>query len=374
MKSLCLLAIGAMILGFSIPVHGQTMKEKLEAQKAKLLSQSKKGRVCAPDLTDQQVLDFLGGPVPDDGIISTFHQANIGKVVFTKKKIAPKDITAADVVTEFSINDPIYFTFFMDKSFRNQVLFPLNTDGSGFNTGWCWDYSFKKFYPESNGSGVPKLNLQGYNMVYVEMDGKQITEVPFYLAVNSSSTETAFTGSIATDPSIIVPRPEWMDFMRDLAEGNHSFKVEIAGFSLKAGMTKKVAATGDFTLKKKAGEKYSPVMGKSWSDYTAKMKDAKLTAKALASVKDYGHSNKYAEKFIKVKIESRDWVITRTKTLSPVITGRYIVALCYTTWPDGMCKVQRYLFRQNYNGSGYSSTLLCRGVYNNDFPQAIDCD
>jgi hypothetical protein len=373
MKSLCLLAIGVMIFGFSTAVHSQTMKEKLQAQKEKLTGQ-KKGRVCAPDLTDEQVVEFLGGAEPDDGIISPFHQTNIGNIVFTKTKIAPKDVTAADVATEFSINDPIYFTFFMDKSFRNQVLYPLNTDGSGFNAGWCWDHSFHKFYPESNGTGVPRLNIPGDNMIYVELDGKQITEVPFYLSVNSNSTETAFSGYIATDPKDFVPRLEWMDFMRALAEGSHAVKVEIAGFSLEAGMTKAVAASGSFALKKAAGEKYAPVMGKSWSDYTAKMKDANLTAKVLAAVKDFGRSNGYAEKFVKVKIESSDWVITRTKTLTPVITGRYVVALCYATYPDGMCKVQRYLFRQNYDGTGYQSTVKSRGVYNNDYPQAIDCD
>ena len=374
MKSLCLLAIGVMIFGFSSTVYSQTMKERLQAQKDKLTGQ-KKGRVCAPDLTDEQVVEFLGGAEPDDGILSPFHQANIGNVVFTKKKMEPKDITDADIVTEFSINDPIYFTFFMDKSFRNQVLYPLNQDGTGgFNEGWCWDYSFKKFYEESNGTGVPILNIPGDNMVYVEIDGTQITEVPFYLSVNSNSTETAFTGSIATDPKITVPRPEWMDFMRKLAEGNHTIKVEIAGFSLDAGMTKALAASGGFTLTKKSGEKYTPVMGKTWANYTAKMTDSKLTAQTLTSVQNFGRDNGYGEKFAKVKIESRDWVITRTKTLTPVITGRYIVALCYSTWPDGMCKVQRYLFRQNYTGSGYSSTLLCRGVYNNDYPQAIDCD
>lgn len=373
MKSLCLLAIGVMMFSFSSPVLGQNWKDKLKQQKEKLTSQ-KKGRVCAPDLTDEQVLEFLGGAGPEDGFVSQFHQENIGNIVFTKKKMDPKDITAADIATEFSINDPIYFTIFMDKSFRNNILFPLNQDGSGYNQGWCWDYSFKKFYEESSGTGVPKLNLSGDNMVYVEMDGKQITEVPFYLQVYPNSPKMAFTGVIASDPTDVVPRQEWMDFMRALSDGSHSMKVEIAGFSLDAGMTRGLVGAGGFNLTKKAGEKYTPVMGKTWADFKAKQNDSNLETKMLASVKAFGSEHGYAEKFVKVKIESPDWVITRTKTLAPVITGRYVVGFVYSTWPDGMCKVQRYLFRQNYNGSGYSTTLLCRGVYNNDYPQAIDCD
>ena len=375
MKSLCLLAIGAMILSFSAPVYGQTMKERLQAQKDKLGGQ-KKGRVCAPNLTEEEVVEFLGGAEPDDGILSPFHQANIGKIVFTKKKMEPKDITAADLVTEFSINDPIYFTFFMDKSFRNQVLYPLNTDGTGgFNDGWCWDHSFHKFYEESSGTGVPQLNMYGSNMVYVEVDGKQVTEVPFYLPVNVNSTKTAFTGYISTDPkNDMVPRDEMIDYLIALPEGSHSVNVEIAGFDLKVGMTKGLSASGGFSLKKDVGEKFSPVMGRSWADYKANMTDANLEAKVLTAVKDFGRVNSYDEKFVKIKIESSDWVITRTRTLNPVITGRYIVAFCYSTWPNGLCKVQRYSFRQEYDGSGYQSTVISRGVFSNDYPTAIDCD
>jgi hypothetical protein len=55
MKSLCLRAIGVMIFGFSSALHSQTMNERLQAQKDKLVGQ-KKGRVCAPDLTEEQIV------------------------------------------------------------------------------------------------------------------------------------------------------------------------------------------------------------------------------------------------------------------------------------------------------------------------------
>lgn len=372
MKSLCLLAIGIMTFSFSSTVYGQTMKEKLQAQKEKLSGQ-KKGRVCAPDLSDDEVMGFLGGAEPDDGILNPFHQAHLGQIVFTKKKMEPKDITDADVATELSINDPIYFTFFMDKSFRNQLLFPLNADGSGFNQGWCYDHSFHKFYPETRDSGIPSINGYGSHMIFVEIDGVQIEDILFFIRVDFNSTKTAFTGYIAPDPSEVQPGTAWIDLMAKLSEGDHKVNVEIAGFRLDAGITKEISK-GSFNLKKKAGESYAPVMGKSWSDYSSKMNDSKLEAKVLKAVQDYGRVNSYSEKFVKIKIASSDWNITRTKTLTPVITGRYVIAYCYSTWSNGQCKVQRYSFRQEYDGSSYQSTVISRGVYNNDYPQAIDCD
>lgn len=372
MKSLCLFAICVMVFGFSGPIFGQTMKEKLQAQKEKLAGQ-KKGRVCAPDLTDEQVMGFIGGAEPDDGIISPFHQSHLGQIVFTKKEMDPKDITEADIATEFSINDPIYFTFFMSKSFRNQPLYPIDANVGGFNQGWCWDYSFKKFYPETSTSGVPQYNGYGAHNVFVEIDGVQIENIIFFVKVDFNSSKTAFTGYISPDPSVVQPRVEWIEILEKLSDGDHKVNVEIAGFSLSAGMSKEILS-GGFNLKKKPGENFAPVMGKSWSNYTAKMNDSRLEAKILKAVQDYGRVNRYTETFVKVKIASSDWTITRTKTINPVITGRYVIAYCYSTWPNGQCKVQRYSFRQEYDGSVYQSTVISRGVYNNDYPQAIDCD
>ena len=53
--------------------------------------------------TEEQVVEFLGGAESDEVILSPFHKANIGNIVFTNTEMAPKDITAADIVNEFSI-------------------------------------------------------------------------------------------------------------------------------------------------------------------------------------------------------------------------------------------------------------------------------
>ena len=120
MKTLCIIAIGT-LLAFSTPatIHAQGWKDKVG------LGGQKKGKVTGADLSEEQTMELLGGYKPDAGITSDFHKTHLNQIVFTTKRMDPKDITEADVKTEFSINDPIYFTFFMPKSFRNQILYPL---------------------------------------------------------------------------------------------------------------------------------------------------------------------------------------------------------------------------------------------------------
>lgn len=374
MKSLCIIAIGTLIAMAPAESFAQDWKDKLGV--------SKKGKVYAKDLNEDQTMELLGGYKPDDGVISDFHAAHQNQVVFTSKEMDPKDITEADVKTSFGINEPIYFTFFMPKSLRNQVIYPL--DKNGINETYYYDNSFHKWYhgPEYNSSnsntGIPKINGYGSNLIYLEIDGVQIADIIFFVKVDFNSTKTAFTGYISPDPTKTQPRTEWIKHMTDLSAGDHKVKMEIAGYEKSSEsnihMTKGLIATGEFTLKKGAGENFTPKMGKSWADYTSKMNDATLEAKILKAVQDYGRVNGYSEKFVAIKIASSDWTITRTKTLTPVITGRYLVAYCRSKWENGQCKVQRYSFRQEYDGSKYSSVVISRGVYNNDYPQAIDCD
>ena len=126
----------------------------------------------------------------------------------------------------------------MSKSFRNQPLYPIDVNVGGYNQGWCWDYSFKKFYPETGDSGVPQYNGYGKHMVMVEVDGVQIEDIIFFVRVDFNSTKTAFTGYISPEASDVQPTAAWIDLMAGLSEGGHKVSVEIAGFDLGAGMSK----------------------------------------------------------------------------------------------------------------------------------------
>ena len=292
----------------------------------------------------------------------------------------PKDITEADVKTSFSINDPIYFTFFMSKSFRNQVLYPL--DQNGINKEYYYDYSFKKWYhgPSYHSSnaheGIPMINGYGSNLIYLEIDGVHINDIVFFVKVAFNSTATAFTGYISPKPSDVQHSLEWINHMQKLAEGDHKVKMEIAGYEKNsesnAHMTEGLVATGEFTLSKKPGEKFAPVVGKTFADYNSGMNDAALEKKFLESVQSFGKANGYKENFTAVKIKDSKWYI-KTHKVTGAVLEKNIVAYCKSTFENGMCYVQEYIFRAQYNGSGYEEPY-CSGVYNNSYPRAIDCE
>ena len=372
MKSICIIAIGTLLAVTPPTGFAQGWKDKIGLNKS--------GKVQAKDMSEEETMELLGGYKPDNGIINDFHQSHLNQVVFTSKKIDPKDITEGDLKTSFGINDPIYFTFYMSKSFRNQVLYPVDKDG--INQTYYYDNSFHKFYhgPEYSSSnaneGIPELNRYGTHMVYVEIDGVQIENAVFSVDVKFDSEITAFTGYILPDPNDVQLGMEIITAMQKVTEGNHKVRVEIAGFhregSSNVHMTKDLVATGEFTLTRKAGEKFAPKIGKSFADFNAGMNDPALEKKFLAAVIAFGKSAGYKEQYSAVKIKDSKWYI-KTHNVTGAILEKNIVAYCKSTFANGMCYVQAYIFRAQYNGSGYEEPY-CSGVYNNSYPEAIDCD
>lgn len=344
------------------------------------LGLTKKGKVYAKDLTEEETMELLGGYKPDDGIVNEFHQSHLNQVVFTSKKMDPKDVTESDIKTSFGINDPIYFTFYMSKSFRNQVLYPVAEDG--INQTYYYDHSFHKFYhgPEYKSDhaneGIPELNRYGTHLIYIEIDGVQIENVVFSVDVKFDSEVTAFSGYILPHPSDVQLSTEMIAAMQKVSEGDHKVRVEIAGFHLEGSsnvhMTKDLVATGEFTLTRKTGEKFGPSTGKSFADFSAGMTDAALEKKFLAAVIAFGKSAGYKEQYSAVKIKDSKWYI-KTHNVTGAILEKNIVAYCKSTFANGLCYVQEYIFRAQYNGTGYEDPY-CSGVYNNSYPVAIDCE
>ena len=374
MKTLCIIAIGT-LLAVSVPLdsYSQGWKDKIGL--------GNKKRVKGTDLSVEETMDLLGGFKEDDGILSDFHQAHLGQIVFTTEKKDPKDITDADVKTNFSINDPIYFTFYMPKSFRNQLLYPL--DAEGVSKKYEYDYSFKKFYAGEgssssggNNKGIPMINRYGSHLIYLEIDGVHIDDVVFTVKVDFDSKATAFTGYILPHPSDVQMGMEMIAQMQKLSEGDHKVIMEIAGYhnasSSNKHMTDGLVASGEFTLTRKPGEKFAPVIGKTFDDFQAGMTDAALEKKFLESVIAYGKSAGWKEEYSAVKIKDSKWYI-KTHKVTGVTLEKNIVAYVKSTFENGLCYVQEYIFRAQYNGSGYEEPY-CSGVYNNSYPRAIDCE
>ncbi len=364
MKSLCIIAIGTLLaIGQG---YGQTWKDKIGLTKTR-------GKVKGSDLNEEETWALMRpGLVPDDGIINDFHKANINQVVFMNKRMEPKDITQSDVKTSFGINESIYFTFFMPKSFRNQLLYPLDNNGS-INKGYYYDNSFKKWY-EGESTGTPKINNYGSHKVKVFIDGELIDDIVFQVEVPFKSTQTAYTGYISPVTSEKQPSLKWINHMQKLSEGNHKIRVEVIAYDQGSSpkySTEENVAVGEFTLTKSSGEKFAPELGVTFSDYKAGMTDANLEKDLLQKVQYFGSSNGYKEKFSAVKIRSSKWNIVHHKVTGAVLE-KNIVAYCKSTFENGMCYVQEYIFRAQYNGAGYED-VYCSGIYNFSHPRAIDC-
>ena len=88
--------------------------------------------------------------------------------------------------------------------------------------------------------------------------------------------------------------------------------------------------------------------------------DATLESKMVATTNNYARSQGWKETFTKAVITS-DWYTIRHE-LTGVILGRKRSASICATWPDGHCTFQDMGFKQDYDGSKYSSTLIWNGV------------
>ncbi|MBL4593990.1 MAG: hypothetical protein JKX68_09270 [Flavobacteriales bacterium] len=85
-----------------------------------------------------------------------------------------------------------------------------------------------------------------------------------------------------------------------------------------------------------------------------------LESKMVATTNRYARSQGWKEIFSKAVITS-DWYTIRHE-LTGVILGRKRSASICATWPDGHCTFQDMGFKQDYDGSKYSSTLIWNGV------------
>ena len=103
------------------------------------------------------------------------------------------------------------------------------------------------------------------------------------------------------------------------------------------------------------------------------MKDAALEAKVLSCIQKFGTGSGWSESFKKVKIKSDDWSITNHEVTGAILY-RFIHVYCYSTWPNGDCKVQLFYFKQQYNGSGFNENILYGGVVSETPQESVDCD
>ena len=123
---------------------------------------------------------------------------------------------------------------------------------------------------------------------------------------------------------------------------------------------------------KNPGEKFAPEYNLSWSDFKRGMNESDLNAQILKAIQSYAKNSGFKETFVAIKVSSDKWYMIRNSVTGAVL-GRYVVAYCRAKWPDGKCTVQKFSFRQDYQGTSYGQAY-CEGVYWNSAPKSIDCD
>lgn len=257
--------------------------------------------------------------VENQGIISAFHQANIGKIVFSSRQIAPQEVTAEDVLPSIVLNNKssLFINAFMGTSLTNYLhqLAPEQTAEELYKNGnyqFVFSVDGKLVYQENlnYGAGLPK----------------------------TKNTETVLSKPLLrfTDGGGWWSESLWNRFLRNggqqvLAEGRHVLKIEIYPYlnSDSKIQTGKLLASGTVELDVK-----KPVID------IAKAK--------LQPVKPYHDLQVSAEKFNTLKI--RELKANIDEAVFKKITG--IVVL----------KNQKILIEEYFNGFNRDSLHDVRSV------------
>lgn len=150
-----------------------------------------------------------------------------------------------------------------------------------------------------------------------------------------------------------------------ITPGTHKMTV---GWTASGGSTKsELGWYGEIILNAGDASKWKAIVKKLNGANVAKVglpeaakSDPALEAKMVAFTNKYAVANGWKEKFSKAVITT-EWQTIRND-LTGVILGRTIDAAMCATWPDGHCTFQIIGFKQDYDGTNYSSALIWGGV------------
>ena len=201
----------------------------------------------------------------------------------------------------------------------------------------------------------------------VWLDNDLVTILPLQQLM--ASQETSQKVGIFPDPATYQEGSISLSILEEVCNkitpGNHKLTV---GWTASGGSTKaELGWYGECNLNAGDASKWKAVVKKLKGANTSKIQlpeavksDPALEAKMVAFTNKYGTSNGWTEKFSKAIITS-DWQTIRNENTG-VILGRECEAAMCATWPDGHCTFQLIGFKEDYDGSAYSSQLIWGGV------------
>lgn len=238
-----------------------------------------------------------------DGIVSDFHKSNMGKILFTKNvNLDAASAGSSDFQTVFTNKDEIAACVFTQLNDYGQV----NYKG--------------------------RLFIDGTEPVFEIENTKYKAAFVTYLLANEYSTESA----------------DFSNFILEM-KSEHKVRMEIWD---KDDRSKKIIATGEFTISKSSAPEASPTL--KFSAVKAGMSNPTLEQQALIVINTRAKNENWDEKYKKAKIISAAWEV-RKNSITGVIEDRIIYMKLLGVWSDGKCKIVDFGFRQDYEGSQYSA-------------------
>lgn len=277
--------------------------------------------------------------LPDQGIRNEVHKAHIGQIVWSNEKIDFENPDASKFKTNFTTDEWIYGRFYLSESMQNSIRKEKKEVFNNF-------YYYFDLYVDG-----------------VKMDWKVESGELYGEYLQRTSQQVWVCTEEGSD------RAEWKKLVNSLKPGIHEFKLD-----LKAKSNYKefdiIFATGSFKLTINPGDKVN--IGKSFSTYKAGMEDKEVESRILTCIQEYAKKSGWKETFTGVKIQNEDWTILQNVNTG-VTTGRSVVAYCFATWPDGHCTVQRFVFKQQYDGQTYGKSIHYNGLISSS-QENIDCE
>lgn len=95
-----------------------------------------------------------------------------------------------------------------------------------------------------------------------------------------------------------------------------------------------------------------------------RMRDEELATEFLRTVRAHAAAERWTEEFRAFQILSDDWEILRNQRTG-IVTGRRLMGVGLSKFPDGHCQAQAFFVQQSHDGSDFVSNLRFAGVANN---------
>jgi len=262
-------------------------------------------------------------PISDQGMTSTAHRNNIGKIVWAKQRITKDEQDNITFTNSFTEGDAIY-----GRGYLKKCLYNLSIDEGDDN---CLN-------PESQYElrliidGKEEILLHEYYLQSQEWTTFQITP-----ALKPGDEEDAINKGVTN---------KWAAIANSLSKGKHDIKIEF--WASKKGCTRKKYIEGSFTYNKSSDLK---LKGSGPQVPNAEMKNDKLEKEMIQAIQKQGWKN---DTPIDIVILEPDWRIIRDGFGN--IIAREINTFAIIKKSNGSCNATDISFRQEYKGKNYGIT------------------